>query len=55
MNEIKEYLSCDLDTGTLTWIKKPARNIKVGNTAGSLNVYGYLQTKGGKTTRRILA
>lgn len=35
--ELKEYLSYDPNTGDLTWIKKPAWFIKVGDTAGCVD------------------
>lgn len=41
---LKEYLSCDSDTGVLTWKKKPATNAKIGGIAGSKSC-GYIKIR----------
>ena len=41
--KIKEYLKYDKDTGKLTWIQRPSRRIKIGDEAGSLSHYGYVE------------
>jgi hypothetical protein len=34
-NEIKEYLSCDINTGMFIWIKSPSKRITIGKIAGT--------------------
>ena len=40
-----EYLSYDATSGQFTWIKKSAKKIVVGSTAGSRDVHGYVRIK----------
>lgn len=42
LSEIKEYLRCDPERGTLHWIKRPATCVHVGDLAGGLNTQGYI-------------
>ena len=42
LEELKEFLDYNPDTGIFTWIKKPSRKIKVGNVAGR-SPNGYIQ------------
>lgn len=41
MNTITEYLSYNPETGILTWIKRPNKQIYIGTRAGSLKKDGY--------------
>ena len=43
LEELKEFLDYNPDTGVFTWIKKPHARIKVGQVAGSKISNGYLQ------------
>ena len=43
LEELKEFLHYNPDTGVFTWIKKPHARIKVGQVAGSKISNGYLQ------------
>jgi hypothetical protein len=43
MQNIKDFLSYDQETGIFTWVKKPNPNIKVGSIAGTPNKFGYIQ------------
>ena len=43
LEELKEFLDYNPDTGLITWIKKPNRRIKVGQVAGTMASKGYLQ------------
>lgn len=43
MQDIKEYLSYDQETGIFTWIKAPSKKITVGNIAGTKHPAGYIQ------------
>jgi hypothetical protein len=38
---LKELLSYDIDSGTFTWKKSIAPNIKIGSVAGSIDAHGY--------------
>lgn len=40
-SKIREYLDYNAETGHLTWIKKPAKNVVIGTRAGSLKPNGY--------------
>jgi len=40
-----EYLSYDADTGVIKWIKKAARCITIGDVAGTIDGYGYIQIR----------
>lgn len=40
---LKELLHYDPDTGSFVWVRKPARNIPVGRTAGCVSGNGYRQ------------
>ena len=43
LEELKEYLDYNPDTGILTWIKKPTNSVKVGQVAGgSKGSHGYI-------------
>ena len=42
LEELKEFLDYNPDTGILTWIKKPCKKIKVGQEAGGMNPDGYI-------------
>jgi len=42
LEKLKEYLDYNPDTGILTWIKKPANSVEVGQEAGSKNSKGYI-------------
>jgi len=43
LEELKEFLDYNPDTGIFTWIKKPCRKINVGQQAGTINNNGYIQ------------
>lgn len=43
LEELKEFLDYNPDTGIFTWIKKPSFSVKVGQVAGTMNSKGYLQ------------
>lgn len=43
--QLKEFIKYDAETGELTWIKRPARCIQIGDTAGGKNPDGYLLTQ----------
>ena len=43
LEELKEFLDYNPDTGIFTWIKQTARNIKVGQKAGTKQSKGYIQ------------
>ena len=43
LEELKEFLDYNPDTGIFTWIKKPSYRVKVGQVAGTMNTKGYLQ------------
>jgi hypothetical protein len=43
LEEFKEFLDYNPDTGIFTWIKKPNRRIKVGQVAGKANGNGYMR------------
>ena len=45
LEELKEFLDYNPDTGIFTWIKKPSRRVKVGQVAGRFNGNGYLRIK----------
>lgn len=45
INLLKEYLSYDLNTGHLTWIKRPSKNIFINTRAGSKSSTGYRTIK----------
>ena len=42
LEELKEFLDYNPDTGIFTWIKKPNRRIKVGQVAGKTTPKGYI-------------
>ena len=42
LEELKEFLDYNSDTGIFTWIKKPNRRIKVGQEAGAMHHKGYI-------------
>ena len=45
MHEIREYLSCNFETGILVWIK-PRKGTRLGGIAGSLDkTNGYIRIK----------
>jgi|TARA_R110002020_G_scaffold425568_1_gene635007 hypothetical protein len=37
LEELKEFLHYNPDTGVITWIKKPSNRVKVGQVAGVMN------------------
>lgn len=39
--KLKEVLHYNPETGDLTWLKRPANCVKVGEVAGSIDKYGY--------------
>ena len=43
LEELKEFLDYNPDTGIFTWIKKPSKKIKVGQQAGKMHSKGYIQ------------
>ena len=43
LEELKEFLDYNPDTGIFTWIKKPCKKINVGQQAGTINNKGYIQ------------
>ena len=43
LEELKEFLDYNPDTGIFTWIKKPSTKIKVGQVAGRANGNGYVR------------
>ena len=43
LEELKEYLDYNPDTGIFTWIKKPNNTVKVGQEAGSKSSKGYIK------------
>ena len=43
LEELKEFLDYNPDTGIFTWIKKPSKKIKVGQQAGKMHTKGYIQ------------
>ena len=45
LENVKDYLNYNPDTGEFTWIKSPAKIIKVGQKAGSIDKFGYLRIK----------
>jgi hypothetical protein len=45
MQNIKDFLSYDQETGIFTWVKKPNRNIKLGSIAGRKRNDGYVEVK----------
>ena len=45
LEELKEFLDYNPDTGIFTWIKKPNKRIKVGQVAGRTNAKGYIQIR----------
>ena len=45
LEELKEFLDYNPDTGIFTWIKKPSRKIKVGQVAGRASANGYVRIK----------
>lgn len=42
MQNIKEYLSYDQETGIFTWIKSPKAAVKINSTANSRDIKGYV-------------
>ena len=45
LEELKEFLDYNPDTGIFTWIKKPNRRIKVGQVAGRAHGNGYIRIR----------
>tara|TARA_R100001163_G_scaffold61721_1_gene51933 strand:+ start:775 stop:1302 length:528 start_codon:yes stop_codon:yes gene_type:complete len=45
LEELKEYLDYNSDTGVFIWKKRPAYRIKIGQQAGCLNSEGYRMIK----------
>jgi hypothetical protein len=45
LEELKEFLDYNPDTGILIWKKKPDRRVKIGEAVGRDNGSGYLQTR----------
>jgi len=43
LEELKEFLDYNPDTGIFTWIKKPNRRVKVGQVAGTMTSKGYVR------------
>ena len=41
LEELKEFLDYNPDTGIFTWIKKPSNRVKVGQVAGVMNSWTY--------------
>ena len=42
LEELKEYLDYNPDTGIFTWIKQPVNTVEVGQEAGSKHSKGYI-------------
>ena len=42
LEELKEFLDYNPDTGIFTWIKKPRQGIRVGQVAGTMSSKGYI-------------
>ena len=45
LEELKEFLDYNPDTGIFIWKKQVAQNIKVGQEAGAMNSNGYIQIR----------
>ena len=45
LEELKEFLDYNPDTGIFTWIKKPGQSTRVGHVAGSAIGNGYMRIK----------
>ena len=45
LEELKEFLDYNSDTGIFTWKKQVAHTIKVGQKAGAKQSKGYIQIK----------
>ena len=45
LEELKEFLDYNPDTGILTWKKKPSKKVKVSQEAGSKRSDGYLEIR----------
>ena len=45
LEQIKEYLSYNAETGIMTWRKSPGRRRNEGAAAGTLEVKGYIRIK----------
>ena len=42
LEELKEFLDYNPETGIFTWIKKPNKTIRVGQVAGTMSAKGYI-------------
>ena len=43
LEELKQYLSYDPETGVFTWVKSAGKNCKAGHVAGTVLPNGYYQ------------
>lgn len=43
--ELREHFSYDPETGLIRWLKKPSRNICIGDIAGTVNIDGYINIR----------
>ena len=44
-DEARRLLDYDPDTGLLWWKIRPSKAVKVGDVAGTLNAWGYIEVK----------
>ena len=53
LEELKEFLDYNPDTGIFTWIKKPNNRIKIGKVAGHLHESGYIKIVFKRSSYRV--